>query len=1188
MIEKFFTHDIHRSIETVIKADDREHIATEVAEYVITREISKKITDFFQAYKDYQGANGVWISGFFGSGKSHLLKILSYVLENKAFDGHKSGEVFAQKITDDPMLKADVQAATRIPSESILFNIDQQAQIGSKSDANAILAVFYKVFFDHLGFYGFQPHVAEFEMWVHKNGHYDQFKTRFATHFDKSWEEARIDYFDPMVTDAIAATLGELHNTDATKYETILDDIEDRQKQSIEGFCDYVNDYLQTKTKGFRLNFFVDEVGQYISNNTKLMLNLQTIAETLATKTRGHAWILVTSQEDMEKVVGDMNKNQQNDFSRIQARFKIKVPLTSANVDEVIEKRLLTKNPEGQQTFQQAYHKREAHLKSLLSFSEIGVQFKGYANDTDYANKYPFVPYQFDLFQQCRRALSTHNAFQGKHASVGERSMLGVFQQVVRELVANSQKTLVSFDMMYAGIRNELRGEIQSTVILAESNLSDAMAIRVLKALFLVKYFSNFKATRRNVSVLLIDDININIKQHNKRIETALNTLENQSYVQRNGEVYEFLTDDEKDIEQEIKSTDIEEQAVTQLMKQLFFDDLIRDTKIKYLDNKQEYDFTAKVDGITFGRDKELYIEIITENNAQYNPDTPLLGATMGHTGLLQLVLGSNNLFMRDLRMFLRTEKYYKQNQSTANRPEVKRILQEKAQQNDERRRNLLIMAKKLLAEAPAFVNGSPLDGGHSSDGKTRVINAFQDLIKIAYPNLRMLGEGLMNENSVKNTLRSRQDDLFSADDASMTEAESEIEGLIQRRKRQSDRTSLNDIKNKFSKKPYGWYSYAIWTVVGRLYKRGKVELKQDARLLDDEEVLSALLNSSSYGNTLLELQAMVDPKQLKQLRELYTEAFDESCPVSEAKEVANVFKDKLKELHQSVNALINRQYNFPFLRQLAPTAQTLQKLINKEYLYFLTQTTEFEDELLDAKEQLIDPIKKFINGDQGSIYSEIRALLNGDTSNFDYIEGDELDLLHSLMAHDAPYRGDLIRQAKQAKDTLQSKVEERLSHEQSVAEQMIQHAIQQLEQKEEFGQLSNHQQAVILAPLKKALEKAKSSNYIAVIRETAAKVREELLTQQLNAMLRQAAPPKPQPSAKTSETTATTTSYNTNPDTSPSVAAEPAVQYVKRNRIGVTFAQNELRTEEDVDAYVEALREALKKEIQNNRRIQL
>ncbi len=193
IIKNIFEKNINRNIETVITADDRENISDEVAEYVITHEVANRIRDFFQAYNTPANANGVWISGFFGSGKSHLLKILSYVLENKEVDGYKSGDLFAEKIEDDAILKGDVEKAARIPSQSVLFNIDQQAQITSKSEENAILSVFYKVFFDHLGFYGFQPHVAEFDMWLAKKGIYDEFKVEFKKKHGKSWEIARID-----------------------------------------------------------------------------------------------------------------------------------------------------------------------------------------------------------------------------------------------------------------------------------------------------------------------------------------------------------------------------------------------------------------------------------------------------------------------------------------------------------------------------------------------------------------------------------------------------------------------------------------------------------------------------------------------------------------------------------------------------------------------------------------------------------------------------------------------------------------------------------------------------------------------------------------------------------------------------------------------------------------------------------
>jgi len=1164
-IKEFFKKDINRPIETVIKADDRDHISDEVVEYVITKEIAKKIRDFFDAYNDYEGANGVWISGFFGSGKSHLLKILSYVLENKEFDGYKSGELFAEKIEDDIMLKGDVERATRIPSESVLFNIDQQAQITSKSDPNAILSVFYKVFYDHLGYYGFQPHVAEFEMWLDREQKYETFKAKFSEKHGKSWEKARIDYFDPLVTDDVAEVLGELNNTDASKYEDILDEIEDKQKQSIENFSNRVHDYIKTKPAGFRLNFFVDEVGQYISDNTKLMLNLQTIAETLATKTKGASWILVTSQEDMEKVVGDMNKSQQNDFSRIQARFKIKIPLTSANVDEVIEKRLLTKNEEAQKHLKLVYEKEKAHLKTLLSFSNAGVQFKGFQDETDYANKFPLVPYQFDLFQQCRRALSLHNAFQGKHASVGERSMLGVFQQVIQSIENKNEKALVSFDRMYEGIRNELRGEIQSSIILAENNLDNPFTINVLKTLFLVKYFNNFKTTKRNISVLMIDDIHIDLKQHEQNIEEALNVLENQSYVQRNGEVYEFLTDDEKDVEQEIKNTNIDDQAITSLLKEIFFDEIIKDNRIKFLDNKQNYDFTSKIDGMILGKEKELEIEIITENYHDYDNELFIQSQTMGSTGM-KLRLPSKVIFLKDLKMYLRTDKYVKQNQTTSNRPEVKRILIEKAHQNVARKRNLLIIANQLLANATLYLNGSKHEMNKTTDGKTKVVNAFQDLVKIAYPNLRMLGKHIYSEESLKNVIYSKQDDLFGADDSTISEAESEVLNFINRRKKQSERTSLIELKNHFSRKPYGWYLNALWTITARLYKRGKIELVQNSNLLDDGSVLNALLNSSNYNYTLLEPQAEIDPRLVKELKQTYADAFNETCPHKEAKDVANAFKIKLAEMLVEINQLLMQKKDYPFLSSLETLSNILEKLTKKEYNYFLTSLSAFEDDLLDHKEKLLDPIKRFWNGEQKNIYDDIKKLVESNTANIGYVEGDEFDTLKTLIHSSTPYKGDGVQLAKAAKDSLTKKVMEAIKKEKEIAVESTKKVLADLQGNYEFNELDVYRQEQVLKPVQEKLSELEESRFIAVIRDIAHIVKDELYNQQLNLIVQLSKPE----------------------DSGNGDVKEPPAHYISLSNIKVNFPKTELKTEEDVDEYIETLRKKYKEHIKKNRRISL
>lgn len=109
------------------------------------------------------------------------------------------------------------------------------------------------------------------------------------------------------------------------------------------GFARIVNEYLDSKGPKHRIIFLADEMGQYIGDSNNMMLNLQTIVEELGVFCRGRAWVLVTSQEDLDSIIKGMGKSRENDFSKIQGRFHTRLNLTSANVDEVIKRRILEK-----------------------------------------------------------------------------------------------------------------------------------------------------------------------------------------------------------------------------------------------------------------------------------------------------------------------------------------------------------------------------------------------------------------------------------------------------------------------------------------------------------------------------------------------------------------------------------------------------------------------------------------------------------------------------------------------------------------------------------------------------------------------------------------------------------------------------------------------------------------------------
>jgi DNA replication protein DnaC len=91
--QELYLKDINRTIDGVIKANDDRHLLQELEEYVLTNELlgisnkNKMLTGIFEELSKSNFNSSIWISGYFGSGKSHLLKMLSLVLENKDISG---------------------------------------------------------------------------------------------------------------------------------------------------------------------------------------------------------------------------------------------------------------------------------------------------------------------------------------------------------------------------------------------------------------------------------------------------------------------------------------------------------------------------------------------------------------------------------------------------------------------------------------------------------------------------------------------------------------------------------------------------------------------------------------------------------------------------------------------------------------------------------------------------------------------------------------------------------------------------------------------------------------------------------------------------------------------------------------------------------------------------------------------
>ncbi|MEZ6153394.1 MAG: BREX system P-loop protein BrxC [Pirellulaceae bacterium] len=1169
-LNSIFLKPVDRAIEGVIKADDSEHLQDEVEEYVLTNEVEKRLEEFLDAYNNYHGANGAWISGFFGSGKSHLLKMISLLLSNEDVGGRSVVDSFLQKCGDNKILKGAIEKSGDIASKSILFNIDQKADVISKTEIDALLSVFVKVFNESCGYYGKQGYIAEFERVLDEDGLLDGFKQEFAKLEERGWEWARmrVNRFITQIDAAYAAVTGQ-------KVDGIIDRYRADYSVSIEDFANQVNSFIRKQpAKNFRLNFFVDEVGQFIADNIKLMTNLQTIAESLATKCKGQAWIIVTGQEDMNTVVGEMEKQQGNDFSKIQARFKNRLPLTSKDVAEVIQKRLLAKTDAGKQQLDRLYAEQSNNFQTLFTFSDGSVQFRNYQDNEHFCDCYPFVPYQFDLFQSSIRNLSERNAFTGKHSSVGERSMLGVFQDVAKGIADHAVGQLATFDMMFEGLRTVLKSQIQSSIINAERNITNPLAVRLLKALFLVKYVREFKPTVRNLCVLMLDRFGMDLGQLQTDVEEALNLLENQVYIQRSGELYEFLTDEEKDVEQEIKNTEVDTADIAEELSKIIFDQVIRAKKLRYDETRQDYPFTRKLDDRVFGRTHELSVHIVSPFHDEYQQLDQIKMRHMGQPELLVVLPADDRLF-RDIQLFKQTEKYISQNFSLAKQDSVKRILTEKTFSNQDRQSEIADSLKEALGMARMFVANSEVES-KSQDPNTRIHEGFEELIRHTYTNLPMLRGIQYSENEIEKCLRGDDNSLFAGDATVMSEAETEMLSAITRKTQSGLRVTVKQLVEDFEKKPFGWYLAAIQCTLAKLCGRSRIEVRSDGQILEDGKLAAALKNTRLHGNLVLEPQIEFPGPVIRRVKEFFQDFFDRSVRSTEPKGIAEELTDGFSGLQEELTAMMSRSHAIPFLSTLAEPVAQLKVFAKKPVKYFFTEFESEFERLLDLKENLLDPIRRFMSGAQLELYSKARKFLTENDANFSYLDGGEHRQLEELLNDPQCYSGTGIQQIKKLHEALQQRLETLAVDARVAAESAVTSKVQRLTSIKDYDQLTSEQRAQIEQIVQETIQQIRSQPLIAVVKEAASRFENHGYNDILSKVTQWTRPP--------------TEEYRipSKGDAATSPTPAPVAQFISLSSLDVEFPKPWLESEPDVDAYLATMKKAMMLAISENKRIQI
>ena len=922
-IAQLFHKDIFRPINGVVKADqlDAASVWQELDEFVVTRELSQHLRQFFSTYcdaldhrhdPDVAGKIGVWVSGFFGSGKSHFIKVLSYLLQNHTHthDGQsKQAVAFFEPKIRDAMLFGDVQRAVASHTDVILFNIDSKAD--TKYGRDAILAVFLKVLNEMQGYCPDHPHIAHMERYLEDKGTLDTFHTTFRDASGTDWITERDAYqfhHDDVIVAWSAAT-----GQSKAAAEKWIDGAEEHFSLTIENFCKWVKAYLDKQGRDHRLIFLVDEVGQFIGNDTHLMLNLQTITEDLGTICQGRAWVVVTSQEDIDAVLGEMKTAKANDFSKIQGRFKTRLSLSSANVDEVIQERLLAKRAETVADLQSLFKEKGDILNHQLTFTNCGMTFRQYRNGEDFVKNYPFAPYQFQLVQRIFEAIRKAGAT-GLHLSRGERSILDAFQSAGKAVANWDVGVLVPLYEFYPSIESFLDTSVKRTIDQAADNPSlKPFDVNLLQVLFLIRYVDEMRGNVDNLVTLCLDQIDADRLALRRRIEESLQRLERETLISRSGDNYFFLTNEERDINREIKNVDLSSGEEAKLLGDVLFEDVLRGLrKHRYTANKMDFTFNRVCDGFPVGNrvDGALVVSVITPLNDEYEmyQDARCVLESNQEGGHVLIRLDDNERLGRELRAYLRTDKYLRTKDDGTLPATTRRIHRDLAEDNRERRERLTTLLKAMIVEGDYFVAGQRFQVKATAP-QMALDEALEYLITNTFTKMSYLKrvyekpENALQE--IQAVLRSNditQQTLAIQQEESNPQAIEDLRSYVELCTKASRPIVLYDlIDRRYALRPYGWPEHEVLLLLARLLILGEISLVMDGALIPLDKVYESITSSSRQRKITILQRKMSDPKALQNARNLGKEVFSAMGPDGEEALVA-FLRQKLADWQMHLN----------------------------------------------------------------------------------------------------------------------------------------------------------------------------------------------------------------------------------------------------------------------------------------------
>lgn len=547
-IKTLFANDIHRRIEEVIKVDqnDDEILRDEINEYVVTDAIRSHYTGIYDAYREtpnkpHEGI-AIWVSGFFGSGKSSFAKMLGLSISNRTIAGESAAERFGQR-TGDKKLQVLLKAiAEKIPTHAVIFDVSTDR--GIKSGNQTLTEIMYRLFLQSLG-YSKDLDLSELEIALEGSGQLEKFTSQYSQEFNKAWDEDK-----GLVAFSLGRASKVMHVLEPATYphaDSWVRGVKDKADISPGKLAERANELMKRRRPGQHLMFVVDEVGQFVARDVQKMLDLQAVVQSLGVKGRGKHWVVVTSQEKLGELVSGLD-DKKIELARLMDRFPLQVHLEPSDISEVTSRRVLWKNAAAQTALGKLFDEHRGRLTEHTRLT-ADIKLPEVTRDS-FIDLYPLLPYQIDLIIQVVSGLRTQGGA-SKHVGGANRTIIKLAQQLLINPAVNLAEgpigSLVRLDQVYDLVEGNIGSEVRAKIAAIAKELSHPLAQSVAKVICLLQYVKSVHRTAENIAAALHPGVASDSQL--AAVKEALRELESAHKVRRGDDGYRIPTPAEDDWE---------------------------------------------------------------------------------------------------------------------------------------------------------------------------------------------------------------------------------------------------------------------------------------------------------------------------------------------------------------------------------------------------------------------------------------------------------------------------------------------------------------------------------------------------------------------------------------------------------------------------------------------------------------